>query len=353
MGARALKQRFLSLQGRLPMASLGSFPTPVVSASKLGDSLGVETWIKRDDQSGLEYGGNKVRKLELLLGKAVAEGHKGIVTTGAYGSHHVLATCTYARVLGLEATAVLCPQPVTEHVRETLLATHQTGATLVPVASCVAAGPRMVTESLRRRAMLIGPGGSSPLGALAYAGAALELAEQVARGQCPSPSRIYVALGSSGSMAGLLLGVWLSGLPTKVVGVRVTPRVAANELTVAALATRASLLLRRLAPEAPFRPFSPFEVLVDHSQIGAGYGEPTGSGEEARTLCAALDGPELDPTYTAKAMAALIRDARSGVDDPGPWMFVSTLSSADLSARLSGATTRGMPRELAELFESA
>lgn len=349
MAGSSLVRRFPALAGRLPVAELGRFPTPVEAAPALGDAVGTELWIKREDLSGEAYGGNKVRKLELVLGRALAEGRRPVVTTGAYGSHHVLATCVYAARLGLRATAVLCPQPVTPHVRETLLAAHGTGATLVPAPSAAAAGALLLAESVRRRALLIPPGGSSPLGALAWAGAALELARQVADGSCPPPRRIYAALGSSGTVAGLVLGVRLAGLPVEVVGVRVTPRLAANELTVAALATRASRLLRSLAPEAPLHIVPPTAFRVLHDQYGPGYGHGTEAGRRATELAGRLAGLGLDPTYTAKTMAGLIDDVRRRPPD-GPVLFLSSLSSAALAPLLAGAGPDRLPPALRALF---
>ena len=333
------------------MASLGRFPTPVERAEGLGEALGgLELWLKRDDASGDLYGGNKVRKLELLLGKAMADGRRRVVTTGAYGSHHVLATSVYAREVGLETCAVLGPQPVTPHVLDNLLAAHGRGATLVPVRTYAAAGPRMVFETARRRAMLIPPGGSSALGALAYAGAALELAEQVRRGLCPEPERLYVALGSSGTMAGLVLGVRLAGLGAEVVGVRVTPLVAANEITVAALSARASLLLSSLAPEAPVRAPIPTTFRVVHDQYGPGYGHETAAASRAMSEALDHEGLALDPTYTGKAMAGLIADCQRRPPS-GPVLFWSTLSSRDLRALTDGVDPRGLHPALARLFQ--
>jgi len=351
MGAQALLDRYPQLEGALPRAELGDFPTPVEEARPLGKAVGLRLWIKRDDRSGKVYGGNKVRKLELLLGRALSDGRTRVATVGAYGSHHSLATCIYARQMALGVSAVLCPQPVTPHVLDNLLAAHGTGAEVIPVPTFAAAGPRLVAESLRRRAMLISPGGSSPLGALGYVGAAFELAEQVRRRECPEPERMVVALGSSGSMAGLVLGVRLAGLRSEVVGVRVTPLIAANEVTVATLASRASALLHRLTPEIPLVLFSPAEIRVVHGQIGEGYGHETEEGRRVTELSAALRGPELDPTYTAKAMAGLLSESAERPPRGGPVLFWSTLSSASLAPLLEGVTPEGLPPELRRLYE--
>jgi 1-aminocyclopropane-1-carboxylate deaminase/D-cysteine desulfhydrase-like pyridoxal-dependent ACC family enzyme len=352
MGASSLVRRYRRLESVLPVARLGRFPTPVEEASGLARAIGTASlWIKRDDLTGPVYGGNKVRKLELVLARALRDRREWVVTTGAWGSHHVLATSVYGRRLGVRVCAVLCPQPPTSHVLENLLCTARAGAVVVPVRSPAWVAPAMVVEALRRRAMLVPPGGSSPLGALAYAGAALELAEQVRRRECPAPERVYVALGSSGTLAGLVLGRALAPElgSTEVIGVRVTPSLHANEVTVAALATRASRLLSSLDPAAPRSTFVPRDVSVIHDQYGEGYGHATREAGLALSLAADRAGLVLDPTYTAKAFAGLIADV--GRRPPaGPVLFWNTLSSADLGPLLEGASPSLLPAGLRGLY---
>lgn len=352
MGARALIQTFPPLEITLPIAKLGLFPTPVEEKPDLAEVLGLSSlWIKRDDRSGVEYGGNKVRKLELLFGRARSDKRHWVVTTGAWGSHHVLATSVYGRRLGVRVCAVMCPQPTTPHVLENLLCTAGCGADVVAVPSAAAIAPMMTAIALRRRAMLIPPGGSSPLGALAYAGAALELAEQIRLGACPAPSRIYVALGSSGTLAGLVLGQALAPelSSTRMIGVRVTAPLAANEVTVAFLASRASRLLCSLAPAAPKLTFLPRDVQVMHDQYGAGYGHGTPEAELAEALASERAELMLDPTYTGKTMAGLMADT-SRNPPRGPVLFWSTLSSADLTPLLAAASPSTLPRSLRHLY---
>src|SRR4030042_5456359 len=112
----------------IPWVSLGQFPTPVEPMAKRGESLGFKRlWVKRDDFSGVRYGGNKVRKLEFLLADAQAQGRDAVLTLGAVGSNHVLATALYAQELGLKSFAVFVPQPVQEYARKNLLCDHALG----------------------------------------------------------------------------------------------------------------------------------------------------------------------------------------------------------------------------------
>ncbi|MHB9029110.1 MAG: pyridoxal-phosphate dependent enzyme, partial [Candidatus Latescibacterota bacterium] len=107
---------------KLPYISLGEFPTPAEELHHLGAVSGIgRLYIKRDDLSGNLYGGNKVRKLEFLLGEAVREGAKEVMTFGAAGSNHALAAAVYARQAGLRGILMLRPQPTARYVRKNLL----------------------------------------------------------------------------------------------------------------------------------------------------------------------------------------------------------------------------------------
>src|ERR1700736_3422846 len=116
----AILQEVFGLPGPLPAAHIGSWPTAVERLPRLSEQLGAEIWIKRDDASAPLYGGNKVRKLELLLGEAQAGSSRSLVTIGGLGSHQVVATAVYGRELGLDTQAIVFPQAVTAFVRHNL-----------------------------------------------------------------------------------------------------------------------------------------------------------------------------------------------------------------------------------------
>lgn len=191
------------LQGRLPHVSLGSFPTPVEQLSRVGADIGVDSlYIKRDDMSGRIYGGNKVRKLEFLLGDVMRSKTKRVITLGYAGSNHALACAIYAGQLGLTSTAMLMPQINARYVRQNLLADYHFKAQLfnypnLSLLSLAVIGQfyrGLVRDGVFPR--FIPAGGSCPLGIAGYVNAALELRDQVAAGMLPEPDRIYVAMGS-------------------------------------------------------------------------------------------------------------------------------------------------------------
>jgi D-cysteine desulfhydrase len=302
--------------------SLGAYPTPVmrmVEAARAANAAeGVELWCKRDDLTSTLYGGNKVRKLERLLAEALAKGAERVVTVGAVGSHHVLATALYGRQAGLAVEAVLAPQPWTPHVEEVARVGATLGFTAFPVRS-YAAVPLRVARRLGARgtAYFIPPGGSSVTGSLGYVDAATELAGQIARGELPRPTAIVVALGSGGTVAGMLVGLARAGLldsangapPIEVLAVQVVdPPYASGPATLAlALAIK-----RRLGDRIGRASIATLSraLRVVSAQLGEGYGHPTAGGALAAEV-ASRDGLVLDATYTAKAFAAALDEVRA------------------------------------------
>src|SRR6185295_14891536 len=127
----AIERAFPALRGRLPRVRLTQLPTRVHRLARLGASLGTDDlWVKRDDESGTLYGGNKPRKLEFLLGEALARGKHSVLTSGGIGTHHGLATTICARSVGLQTILLLLKQPLTEHVRRCLLLDQAAAAEL-------------------------------------------------------------------------------------------------------------------------------------------------------------------------------------------------------------------------------
>ena len=291
---------------------------------ELGRRAGAEVWCKRDDLSAEICGGNKVRKLEPLLGAALAAGARTVLTVGGAGSNHVVACALFARRHGLGCRAVLFPQPETEGVARTRRLVRALG---VEVRACpsrllIPVGLALALAEDPSGAYLIGPGGSSPLGTLGFVAGGLELAGQVAAGALPVPDEIVLPLGSGGTAAGLLLGLAVARLPARVVAVRVVERPLAGATLVKNLARRAARLLGWRGK------LGGLELV--HDQIGRGYGHPTQAALDAVALAHDQEGLLLEPTYTGKAMAALL--ARRGTGKR--ILFWNTHNSRDLSRLL-------------------
>jgi 1-aminocyclopropane-1-carboxylate deaminase/D-cysteine desulfhydrase-like pyridoxal-dependent ACC family enzyme len=329
-----LFQRFPQLRDRVPWMPLGSFPTPIQPLEKLGIE---NLWIKRDDLSSPLYGGNKVRKLEFALADAKSRNRRGIVTMGGLGTHHGLATAIFAQKVGLSCTLLLFHQPVTFPVKQNLLLLRKHNARILYK------GPRwravlsyMITHRFREPASYyLFAGGSNVAGTIGFVNAALELRWQIDQGLCPEPSRIFCAVGSNGTMAGLALGAALAGLRAEVVGVRVSeshlgPFQACTPGTVGRLMKRTLEYLRRRCPEIPkVRIPTP---IMEEAYFGGGYAQPTPEGREALQLTQTREGITLDLTYTAKTFSAVLDHCKRMAGRAEPTLYWHTYNSADLSA---------------------
>lgn len=286
---------------------LASWPTPMEPMPRLAVALGLredDLWVKRDDLIGLGGGGNKVRKLEWTAGAALAAGADTLVTTGAAQSNHARLTAAAGARLGLDVVLVL--PGTAESVSNgsgNLVLDSLFGARVFWAGDTGPSAMADVAEDVCRRLRdagahpwLIPFGGSSPLGARGY----VEGGEEV-RAQLPDVEHVVVALGSGGTMAGLVgalgeervLGVHCGAVPEPAV-------------TVA-----------ELAGELTRRSIDPGSLRVRVDQVGAGYGilhEPVLA---AMRRAATTQGVVLDPVYTGRAMAGLIAAVRDGDIRPG------------------------------------
>ena len=195
---------------------LAELPTPVERLKSVSEQVGADIWVKRDDLTSTVYGGNKVRKLEYLLGDALAGTHDSVITSGAAGSHHVLATGLFGAELGLSVSAVLMPQRYSPHAEEHLRAATNLGidlrqvrsaATLLPAVSMLATRMKLA----RRSPYVIAPGGSSVPGIIGWVEAGLELSRQIESNVLPEPAEIVAPMGTSGTVTGLAIGARRGG----------------------------------------------------------------------------------------------------------------------------------------------
>lgn len=325
---------------RLP---LGTYPTPV-EVGPMGIS------IKRDDLTSDLYGGNKVRKLELLLAAAREAGKTRLLTVGAVGSHQVVACAVYGAREGFRVDAVLVPQPASPHAELNLRVAlaHGLRATACPAWSLA---PPYIASRWGGDAYFVPLGGSNALGSLGFIDAAEELAAQVRAGQLPEPEVVVVALGSGGTAAGLAVGFEQAGLRTRVLGVAVAPPTPVVRHLARRLAQKTAALAG-LPVAVGVRAAK--RIDVEGQWMGRGYGHATEAGAAA-TEVARQAGLTLDPTYTAKAFAAALGRARTG--KPGEILYWHTLSTAPLERLLreghapAEGATDALPRGLASLLK--
>lgn len=355
------------LRDKLPYISLGEFPTPVEKLDRLGKDIGLDhLYIKRDDLSGKVYGGNKIRKLEFLLGHALRAEVKGILTFGLVGSGLVLATAIHAKQVGLKSISMLTHRPSTQYVRHNLLMSHYYGAelhqhlniTLLPSSVNKAIGNVATIYQLLRYKLKYGHfpyvirnSGSSPLGIIGFVNAAFELKQQIMQGETPEPDRIYVALGSMGTTVGLMLGLKAANLKSRVVCVRAVDEKTANVRKVPKLLYKTNSFLHLMDPSFPKFEFSEKDIDIRHGFFGQGYTLPTKEGMEAMAQMEGKEGIKLDGTYTGKAFAALIDNAKQQDLRDKVVLFWNTYNSRDFSDVITTADYRKLPRCFHRYFE--
>lgn len=288
-----------------------------------------DVWLKDDGRFGDGgWGGNKVRKLEWLLPEAI-RARRAILTFGALGTNWGLATALYSRDHGVPVGLALVDQPRTAHVESQLNRLRGSGAALHFTRSrarTVAALPSLIARHTRRGKppLILPPGGSSPLGVLGYVEVALEIGAQVEAGELPEPGLVAVPLGSGGTAAGLLLGLELAGLATRVLGVVVSDQPRLDPAGLAAKARAAARLLRRRGFDGTLPEPDRSRLTVVRDWLGAGYGQPTPDADRAVEDAAKRGGITLDPVYTGKTMAALRAMNAEGSLRPGPVLFLNT-----------------------------
>ena len=324
----------------LPRVRLAHLPTPLEPLERLSAALaepgaGPEIWIKRDDCTGLATGGNKARKLEFLMGEALACGAEAVATQGAVQSNHARQTAAAAARLGLECHVLL------ENRTGFADADYNENGNVLLDRLCGA----VVHRCERRddmdaaldelvaglpggagRVYAIPGGGSNAVGAAGYANAAAELTAQAETAGLGIDA-IVLASGSAGTHSGMLAG--LLGVESKipVYGISVRAEAAAQEAKVLDLAQAAA------AHIGVGGTIDAASVRVDDRFVGAGYGIPADSTLAAVRTMAELEGILLDPVYTGKTFAGLLGLVREGVFRAGQRVvFLHTGGSSALFA---------------------
>jgi D-cysteine desulfhydrase len=299
----------------IPRLHFAHLPTPIEELPRLSDALGgPRILVKRDDQTGLAFGGNKTRKLEFLVAEAQEQGAQMMISAGAIQSNHCRQTAAAAARYGMECILVLTgempPKPTANILLDQLF-----GARIVNVLDRKDRD-RILQETFDQAAAegkkpyLVPYGGSSSTGALGYAFAMEELMKQWQdfRSLRDFGSLNWIIFGTSsgGTHAGLVLGQRVFGFRGKVLGISIDEPVEWLQKNVSALATSAS---ERLGERIEF---APADVAANADYCRAGYGVLTEAEREAVHLFASLEGLLLDPVYTGRAAAGLIDLIRKG-----------------------------------------
>jgi L-cysteate sulfo-lyase len=323
---------------RMPLLTV---PTAIQRLSRLCQAIGpglggVNLYVKRDDVAHLGGGGNKLRKLEFLIGEALAQGADTFVTVGGLQSNHARLTAAASGRAGMACELVLSRQVPRDDVdyecNGNILLDGLFGARVHALPGSV--NPLTFAENraeeLRaegRRVYVVGPGGSSPIGCLGYAVCAREVVEQ-SREMNIDFRGVIMANGSSGTHAGLAAGYAAMGLSPRLI--RSYTVLAPGDRAHAITLEKASATLALLDAGATI---SPKEIDVDEHHRGDGYGIPTNEMLEAVRLMARTEGLLLDPVYSGKAFAGLLSDVKNGFYHSGDnVLFIMTGGTPGLFA---------------------
>jgi D-cysteine desulfhydrase family pyridoxal phosphate-dependent enzyme len=287
----------------IPRLHFAHLPTPVEELPRLSAALdGPRILIKRDDQTGLAFGGNKTRKLEFLIAEARAQGAKTLISGGALQSNHCRQTAAAAARFGLDCILVLNGE-MPEHPSANLLLDQLFGAEIVTIKER-ALRDQVLQDTYekalaaQRQPYLVPYGGSSPTGALGYAFAVQELMAQI--NDFGSLDWIVFGTSSGGTHAGLVLGQRVFGYKGNVLGISIDETETWLKEHVSKLASDAS---EKLGDRIEF---DMADVLANAEYCGAGYGVLTDAEREAIRLFAQYEGLLLDPVYTGRAAAGMI-----------------------------------------------
>ena len=290
----------------IPRIHFAHLPTPIEELPRLSDKLGgPRILVKRDDQTGLAFGGNKTRKLEFLVAEALEQGAKMLISGGALQSNHCRQTAAAAARFGFDCILVLNGN-MPEQPSANLLLDQLFGAKIVTIKDR-ADRDRVLQDTFAKATVegkkpyLVPYGGSSATGALGYAFAVKEFMEQKVQADW-----IVFGTSSGGTQAGLLLGQWVFGYKGKVLGISIDEPEEWLKTRVSALASDASEKLGKRID------FTREDVLANEEYCRAGYGVLTDAEREAVKLFAQMEGLLLDPVYTGRAAAGMIDLIRKG-----------------------------------------
>lgn len=337
--------------------SLGIFPTPIQRLSTLEDQLEnkANIYIKRDDLTSNIYGGNKVRKLEFTLAQILDKKSTRIITGGGIGSNMTLAISAFAKKYNISVNSVLFEQPLNKHVKNNLLLNSFFDNDICYCKNYFGLSIRLLERFIfytikdKKPPYLIIPGDSNPLSNLGYVNAVFELKKQIEENILPEPDYIFVSAGSCGTTAGLLAGVKLVGLKSKIIGVRVSEPIVANKKNIIKMANKTLKYISTYTNSNSFNFVNNNDLDVLANYLGKGYGYPIPKLDETIRFLQEKENIKLDPTYTAKTMLALTDFVRNS-DKKYNILFINTLNSVDFNNEIEKIKLVNLPKEFHRFF---
>ncbi|MBD3253639.1 MAG: pyridoxal-phosphate dependent enzyme [Candidatus Lokiarchaeota archaeon] len=338
-----LFEEFSNLEGSIPWIKLVPSATPVKELRNIEEKLKINSlWMKCDDISSPLYGGNKSRKMEFIYAEALEQDKKRVLTAGAIGSNQCVANAIFCKKFRLTPMAVMIDQPVTKFVRHNLLIDLYYNTEFYYLKEAIPKSDDIY---------IMAPGCSTPFGNLGYIDAALELKNQVENGEIPEPDYIFVPTASSGTAAGLTIGVQLAGLKTHIHAIQTSFSSLSNLKAIQRLSKKTKKFMESYDISLPKLSFDHLKYTEEH--YGGEYGLPTPECVAAINLLREQEKIILEPTYSGKTLAALlsfIRNNRSKVKDK-TIVFWNTFNSHDFSDVIESVNYRDLPQELHWVFE--
>lgn len=333
-----LFNHYPALEQYLSPQQFACLPTPV---KQIG-SLGKNAWIKQDDLTHPDYGGNKIRKLDFILADIKAKNKNHVITFGATGTNAGVATAMMCHRNQLKCTVYLFQQPLTQTVKDNLALMQAYGAELIycgslfnTVLSFYCSRYRLQTNSY-----FLWAGCSNSVATFAYINAAFELKQQIDANELPEPEHIFVPVGSCSTLAGLTLGAHLSNLNSKVVGIRVAP----SHLGPFPACTEGEVnkVIKQALKQMKYWGVNPVKdspkCIFSNEYYGEGYGVPSSASEAAIEIFQQA-GIKLENTYSGKAAAAFLQQLKHESNKPQLfWQTFNSANSLDAIANLDNSS---------------
>lgn len=344
---------------QFPRINLGTFPTPICKLNNLGSELGIDQlYMKCDNKCGITttsgqyFGGNKIRKLEFLLADALKQNKHSVITIGCAGSNHVVATGSSCAQCDLKCHAIIRNQPNSPVAQRNLKLMCHYNIALHPVTSSEERNHLYSTftdPTTNEKPYQIPVGGSCPIGVLGFVNAAFELKEQIENRLLPEPDYIFVPVGSCGTSAGLLLGLKLAQLKSKVISVAIEPDTTHFYTSrIKELYTQTAQLLQ--ITDLPI--LSDDDICIEYAHTGLEYGQWTDEAYQAIELLKYHEKIILDGTYSAKAFAALLDYANNRFLDNKTVLFWNTFCAEDFTSITDTIDYHKLPDALQQYFDA-
>lgn len=367
-----LFRKYPNLKNKVPwIPLLTNLPAPIEKLTELEKEFnlkGGKLYIKRDDKNHHIYGGNKLRKFEFIFGKVLKRKYKGVATTGGIGTNHGLGCAIICRELNppLKCHLYLFHQPVTWHVQRSLLLFDYFGAKLhLGKIDIVQFFKCLFFKLLHPRSYWMFPGGSpllgigSSLGTVGFVNAVFELKMQIDQNVVPEPDTIFIAGGTVGTAAGLIVGCKLLGLKTKVHVVAIYTSLTSNPWAVKKIANKAIKYLRSKDKSIPKIKVNRDDFVFITGYLGSGYAIKTSKGQNAVDKVFELEGYnkdfKLETSYTGKTMAAMFDYLKQQENKNKTVLFWNTYNSIDLDKYLkeTGFQYNILPKKFHKFYEES